>query len=332
MTNSETPLVRAAVGVFQSETDLQAAVDDLLSHGFDRAELSILAPIHTVKEKLGHSFQSVTELEDDMHVPTMAFISKDAIGEAQGAVFSGLMYVGAMAALAPVVVSGGTLAAALIAVGIGGGSGGAIGAVLARFLGRHHATAIEEQLQRGGLLLWVRTWNTSDEHRAVEILSEHSGSDVHVHGLPERHPALEDRELGASPGAETRRYRGETYVCLGTDEYYVFGQVFPTESDAKASIDRHVSLMTLREDAKEHAFDLEEALADPARQFGTPEALMATSLSDTTKLEFLKRWAYSARQLEVASNEGMPSVRNGDRLQEINNIIVRLESRRQEFQ
>jgi hypothetical protein len=39
-------------------------------------------------------------------------------------------------------------------------------------------------MDRGGLLLWVRTWDVEDERRAVEILRKHSGSDVHVHALP----------------------------------------------------------------------------------------------------------------------------------------------------
>jgi hypothetical protein len=32
-------------------------------------------------------------------------------------------------------------------------------------------------------LLWVRTWNTEDEERAVEILKRHSASEIHVHAL-----------------------------------------------------------------------------------------------------------------------------------------------------
>lgn len=65
----------------------------------------------------------------------MAFISRDSISEAECAVFSGLVYVGAVTALIRVVVLGGAIAAALLAVGLGGGVGAAIGAVLARVIG-----------------------------------------------------------------------------------------------------------------------------------------------------------------------------------------------------
>ena len=45
--------LREAVGVFTSENDLQAAIDELLSSGFHRAELSLLASEEAVNEKLG---------------------------------------------------------------------------------------------------------------------------------------------------------------------------------------------------------------------------------------------------------------------------------------
>ena len=44
-----------------------------------------------------------------------------------------------------------------------------------------HGEHIEEQLNRGGLLLWVRIWDLDHQVRALEILSRHSGRDVHVH-------------------------------------------------------------------------------------------------------------------------------------------------------
>jgi hypothetical protein len=94
------------------------------------------------------------------------------------------MYVGAAAAAGAIVVSGGTLAAGITAAVLAGGAGGLIGSILARWVGDHHAHYLQEQMDRGGLLLWVRTWDAEDERRAVEILRKHSGGDVHVHALP----------------------------------------------------------------------------------------------------------------------------------------------------
>ncbi|MEH6662806.1 MAG: hypothetical protein V7679_14240 [Parasphingorhabdus sp.] len=174
--------IREAVGIFDSEEQLQAAIDDLLSHGFNRAEISVLAPVAAVEEKLGHRFKSVAELEDDPEAMSKAYVPVETIGDAEGAVIGSLLYVGAFAGIV-LVASGGALAAALAALALGG-SGTALGVVLAQFIKQHHADYIAEQLEKGGLLLWVRTWDQKDEAKAVELLSAHSAHDVHIHALP----------------------------------------------------------------------------------------------------------------------------------------------------
>jgi hypothetical protein len=67
---------------------------------------------------------------------------------------------------------------------LAGGAGGLIGSILARWLGDHHARHLQEQMERGGLLLWVRTRDASREEGAVGILTKYSAEKVHVHELP----------------------------------------------------------------------------------------------------------------------------------------------------
>ena len=170
-----------AVGIFDTADALQEAIDELLSSGFDRAELSLLAAEETVEEKLGHKYEKVAELEDDLSVPRAAYVSTESIGDAEGGLVGGLMYIGALAAAGAVVASGGTLAATLAGAAMVGGLGGLIGSALARLVGDHHAHQLQEQLDHGGLLLWVRTKGEAHEKRAVQILSKHSAHDVHTH-------------------------------------------------------------------------------------------------------------------------------------------------------
>jgi hypothetical protein len=94
------------------------------------------------------------------------------------------MYVGAAVAAGTVMASGGTLIAVIVATALTGGTGGLIGSVLAKWVGDHHAQHLQEQINRGGLLLWVRAWNVEGEKRAAAILKKHSGREVHVHALP----------------------------------------------------------------------------------------------------------------------------------------------------
>jgi len=180
----EATVVREAVGVFDNPETLQEAIDDLMSHGFDRAELSLLAGEETIDEKLGNKYQKIAGFEDDPIVPRCCYVSTESIGDAEGGLIGGLMYVGATAAAGAVVATGGTLALVLAAAALAGGVGGLLGSMLAKWVGDEHAHYLQEQLDRGGLLLWVRTFKTEDEKRASEILSKHSGRDVHVHTLP----------------------------------------------------------------------------------------------------------------------------------------------------
>jgi len=176
--------IREAVGIFHCSENLQGAIDELLGSGFHRAELSLLASESTVQEKLGHRYEKLNVLADNPVVPRSAYVSTEAIGDAEGGLIGGLVYLGAIVAAGAVVASGGTLTAVIAAAGLAGGSGGLIGSILARWVGDHHAHYLREQIDHGGQLLWVRTWNVEDEERAVEILKNHSASEVHVHALP----------------------------------------------------------------------------------------------------------------------------------------------------
>jgi len=174
---------REAVGYFDSAESLQQAIDELLSSGFNRAELSLLAAEDAVEKKLGHAYTKVQSLEDDLTVPRAVYVSDASMGAAEGALIGTPLYVAAVAAAGTVLVSGGTIAAAFAVAALAGTAGGLIGAVLATMLGAEHAQHIEEQLEHGGLLLWVRTWNAEEEKSALDILKRHSGRDVHLHEL-----------------------------------------------------------------------------------------------------------------------------------------------------
>lgn len=173
-----------AVGLFHSAKEMQAAIDELLSSGFARVDLSVMATEEAIEKKLGHAYKSVKELEDDPEVPTTAFVPRETLGDIEGAVFGALVYIPATVGTLAVVASGGTLAAALAALLVGGGVGGALGTVLNRFISRRYAEQIDHHLKHGGLLLWVRTRDSDHEERATEIMKRHNAEDVHLHTLP----------------------------------------------------------------------------------------------------------------------------------------------------
>ena len=75
---------REAVGIFHTPECLQGAIDELLSSGFHRAELSLLASEAAIMEKLGHLYTKADMLADDPDVPRAAYVAGEDIGDAEG--------------------------------------------------------------------------------------------------------------------------------------------------------------------------------------------------------------------------------------------------------
>lgn len=180
------PNVKEAVGVFRSAEDLQGAIDQLLSSGWDRADISLLASEKAVDERLGHHYEKVAELEDDPSAARTAYVEKESLGGAQGGLIGGLAYIGAIVGAGATVASGGALGVALGAAAAAGGAGGLIGSLFAAALGAQEARKIEEHLKHGGFLLWVRVWDGQRADEAAEILSSNNGQDVHIHTIVRR--------------------------------------------------------------------------------------------------------------------------------------------------
>ena len=167
---------REVVAVFNDVETLEKEVYTLETRGFDRAAFSLLASEEAVVQKLGHRYQRVSETEDDPKVPRDTFFSRVSRLEADYLPAPALAAVGAL-----ILAGTGTILPAVIAAG----GGALIGAVLGRLMHERHATRVREQLERGGLLLWVSVRNVDEEETALEVLRAHSAHDVHSHEIVE---------------------------------------------------------------------------------------------------------------------------------------------------
>ena len=54
-------------------------------------------------------------------------------------------------------------------------------AYFARMIGTRYSRLLQEQIDHGGIVLWVRTHDADHEQRALETLRRHAGDDVHLH-------------------------------------------------------------------------------------------------------------------------------------------------------
>lgn len=176
--------VREAVGVFRDFRSLQSAADELLSAGFDRSALSLLADPETVRRKRGEAFASVRDAEDDPAAPFRAYAGLDSRIEAEGALIGGVAYAGAMVAAIVAAGHGVSLAGHIAWVAAAGATGGLIGLWLAGKVERRHRGYLKALLDAGGLLLWVRAPDEACEQRALATMRYHGALDVHAHDLP----------------------------------------------------------------------------------------------------------------------------------------------------
>jgi orotate phosphoribosyltransferase-like protein len=181
MASQAQKMVVEAVGVFDAVDELDAAVEELRQAGFRRSEISLLASADAVERKLGHRYERVEELEDNPDAPRKAYTTRESLGESESLMATSLTYLPALLAAGTVVASAGVVAAAVTGAAV---AGAAVATVLSHWMDKSHAEWLEEQLDRGGLLLWVRTATPEAEGKALEILRKHSAHDVHLHKLP----------------------------------------------------------------------------------------------------------------------------------------------------
>lgn len=169
---------REAVAIFQDETSLNAAIDELMQLGIRRQDLSLLADSKSVP---GRDATAEKEADEDF-TEREDVVSPESRTEGLAALVGVPIYV-AGAGVAAVAATGG--AAALIpAIAITACSGlaaGAVGLLLARVFGRHHAERVQDQIARGGLLLWVHLPDKERDAKVLEVLRRNGASDVHVH-------------------------------------------------------------------------------------------------------------------------------------------------------
>jgi outer membrane lipoprotein SlyB len=173
--------VREAVAVMENVDSLETAVEELREAGFAADAISLLAGHATVERKLGRMYERVEDLEDDPAAPRTAFVSSRTVERREGMIMGSMTTLPTLIAAGTVVASAGAVAAAIAGTAV---TGALIGKVLASWMDKRHATWLEEQLERGGILLWVRTADEAEARLALEILGRYAAHDIHIHEIP----------------------------------------------------------------------------------------------------------------------------------------------------
>lgn len=171
--------IKEVVGVFMSKDDLHSAIRELEGTAFARQDISVMGARAELEKVFGAKVVPPEFAIDNPNTPRQAPSRPEEQTIGAAGMIGGTAYVGAMAmALAAGAV---TFPAIISAAVIGGIGGGTLGAVLTRILGGRYNRHIEEQIEKGGLLLWVRTPDREREDLANRIMITNNAYQVHMH-------------------------------------------------------------------------------------------------------------------------------------------------------
>lgn len=168
------------VAIFHDEAVMENALMTIEAAGIASDDVALLASCASVQKKLGHRFKSIAELEDEPDAPRVAFVPAGAEDQFQHTLIGALSYVATGFGL--ILASSGGLAPMLLTATAAGGAVASAGEALKWLVGHHQAQRYAEQLNCGGLLIWVRVKDAAQAQSVMVMLKDHGGVDVHLRG------------------------------------------------------------------------------------------------------------------------------------------------------
>ena len=160
----------AAFGIYETQADVEYALDALRAEGFRNTDISVLFP-----ENKGTKDFAV---EKNTKAP-----EGTAAGATTGAVIGGtlgwLAGIGALAVpgVGPLLAAG-PIVAALTGVGVGGAIGGITGALIGMGIPEYEAKRYEGRVKNGGTLLSVHCDTSDQVSRAKDLLKTTGAEDI----------------------------------------------------------------------------------------------------------------------------------------------------------
>lgn len=169
------------VGLFRSTDSLESAISALESAGWDRSQLSLLGQKGALDPQPPIGRETAEQAADDPNAPRAPVVSEPDIRQGRTLATSLASVAAAFIAAGATAVSGGTALAAIIgAAAAGGGAAAAVNA-LGQWAGHNRAEFLEEQIRRGGIMLWVMLRRPDEERKVRDILARHGAEIVHSH-------------------------------------------------------------------------------------------------------------------------------------------------------
>jgi len=172
------------VGAFQDPEALENAMSALTSAGWDHSDLSLLAQEEFLESKPPAAYRNSDQAADDPRVPHAAAMSDTDLRQGRTLATSIAGTLAAFAASGVTILTGGAALAAIAAAALAGTGAAATVNAIGRDIASKREAFLREQVERGGILLWVRLRGKGEAVTACDILRRHGAVDVHTHVLP----------------------------------------------------------------------------------------------------------------------------------------------------
>ena len=194
-TAQDKEILRAAVhelvGTLAAPKVLVDAVGALENAGFHGEAISVLASAERAREPIVSLFRALVAAKADSRTPKTPSSGGEARTDIEAAAPAMPFYIAGPGSTFAIVAAGGALAAAIGATMMSGTasagpaavSTGALltDALLTGAVADRHEHSINAELARGGLVVWVRAADKTDEERARIVLAGFHASDVHIY-------------------------------------------------------------------------------------------------------------------------------------------------------
>ncbi|MGZ3289057.1 MAG: hypothetical protein ACXU87_13560, partial [Xanthobacteraceae bacterium] len=159
---------------------LQAAIDNLLLAGFDRADLGLMAGVDSLRRVLRKVSISIEELTGTSKASRGTPVLPQEVMAVQAMIVGTVGFFAAAGAAWISIASGAGTILVVIATTIAGSIAAALGGfVFARRFKPKDVVVLDDNL-RGGAVLWVRVRTKDQEAKARQILANHGAKSVRV--------------------------------------------------------------------------------------------------------------------------------------------------------
>ena len=173
------PNYRELVALFTDVDDLEEAISTLTGSGWDHAELSLLAQEGLLSTT--HVVSPTDEIADDDHTHRQPPLGDTDVRQGRTLAVGMAGVAAAFLASGATIMTGGGALAALVGAAVAGGGAAAVAEAVGLHIGSRHDAFLQEQIDQGGILLWVKVDSDAGEMKARRILEESGGSHIHRH-------------------------------------------------------------------------------------------------------------------------------------------------------